>query len=125
MQADEHAKPVLDADDGLDCEALALEMLALGDAQGGVLGGAGEAEESLGDKMARKVYKEYLIQKKLPDPRGRTGSDNSGASSSGAQHHLADDDTARAMAEGDVAVQKFAGDFNELVRAYLPHVLRR
>ncbi|RPA91709.1 hypothetical protein L873DRAFT_1794700 [Choiromyces venosus 120613-1] len=84
-----------------------------------------EAEESLGEKMARKVYKEYLTQMRLPDPRRRRFADSSGVSSSGAEHHLADDDAARATAESDMAVQKFGGNFNELARAKLSRVQRR
>jgi len=70
--------------------------------------------------MGRKVFKEYLTQMRLPDPRRRVGSDSSGASSSGAQHHLDDDDLARTKAEGAAEVEKFGGSFNELVRDTFP-----
>ncbi|KAG0634826.1 hypothetical protein HOY80DRAFT_1140381 [Tuber brumale] len=84
-----------------------------------------EAEESLEEKMARKVIKEYLTQMRLPDPRKRASSDSSDASSSGAEHTLADDDLARTEAAGAKAVQKSGGSFNDFFHAQLSSFQQR
>ncbi|KAG0640488.1 hypothetical protein HOY80DRAFT_1041764 [Tuber brumale] len=84
-----------------------------------------EVEDSLGENMVQKVFMEYLKQKRLPDPRRRTGSDSSGTSASGAEHRLADDDSARTKAAADMAVQKSGGSFNELFHAKFPRVQQR
>ncbi|KAG0639849.1 hypothetical protein HOY80DRAFT_1043738 [Tuber brumale] len=84
-----------------------------------------EAGEPLEEKMARKVFKEYLMQMRLLDPRQRVGSDSSGASLSGAEHHLDNDDLARTKAAGGMALQEFGGSFNELFHAILPPVQQR
>jgi len=72
--------------------------------------------------MAQKVYQEYLTHMRLADPRQRTRSDSSGASSSGAQHTLADDDLARTKA---AVLQGFEGNFSKLALSKLSHVIRR
>ncbi|KAG0635193.1 hypothetical protein HOY80DRAFT_467143 [Tuber brumale] len=58
-----------------------------------------EAGEPLEEKMARKVFKEYLTQMRLPDPRKRASSDSS--------------------------VQKFGGSFNELFHSKFSRVPQR
>ncbi|KAG0637972.1 hypothetical protein HOY80DRAFT_205544 [Tuber brumale] len=81
-----------------------------------------EAGESLEEKMAQKVFQEYLTHMRLLDPRVRTGSDSSSASSSGAQHHIADDDSAHTKAAGAMELQKSGGSFKELAHAQLSRV---
>ncbi|KAG0126361.1 hypothetical protein HOY82DRAFT_628380, partial [Tuber indicum] len=66
-----------------------------------------EVGQSLGGKMALKVFKEYLTQMGLPKPRGRKPSDSSGVSESGAEDSLADDEAARGAADRNTALQKF------------------
>ncbi|KAG0128493.1 hypothetical protein HOY82DRAFT_24952 [Tuber indicum] len=84
-----------------------------------------EVGQSLGGKMALKVFKEYLTQMGLPKPRGRKPSDSSGVSESGAEDRLADDEAARGAADRNTALQKFGGDFIKLFHAYLPDHLKR
>ncbi|KAG0632910.1 hypothetical protein HOY80DRAFT_1065947 [Tuber brumale] len=81
-----------------------------------------EVEDSLREQMVQEVFKEYLKQVRLPDLRGKTGSDSSAASASGVEHCPAGDDWACTQAAGGIAVKKFRGSFNKLLHAKLPHI---